>query len=314
VKLNCDLSRVPPAGQRSLVRIAFTDVEVDITVASSLGEATHQVVDLHGFPFVSHLSERDFCLSKTLEAEGCWEPAESVVLAALARSGGTVLDLGANIGYHTANLARAIGSQGIVYAFEPEPNNFRVLLVNALLLRDFGPPTGRLELHPHAVGATAGRAQLNLYGGNLGLHSLLNMEFPSATQTEVSVVSLDQLRFGDSTTRPAIAQRIDLIKADTQGAELDILRGGERTIAEDRPQLLLEFEPYLTGVSRCVELIDWLAAHGFGHCRLFYATESRPLALLKQLTTELTLNQLKNLVVAQHLGAYATLLLSHPRE
>jgi protein-L-isoaspartate O-methyltransferase len=41
-------------------------------------------------------------------------------------SGGDLLDIGAKIGYTAALLARAAGSDRKVYAFEPEPFNFRI--------------------------------------------------------------------------------------------------------------------------------------------------------------------------------------------
>src|ERR1700722_2033046 len=41
--------------------------------------------------------------------------------------GGNVLDIGANIGYTAAVLARAVEPGRKVYAFEPEPFNFRIL-------------------------------------------------------------------------------------------------------------------------------------------------------------------------------------------
>ena len=45
---------------------------------------------------------------------------------------GNVLDIGANIGYTATVLARAIKPNRKVFAFEPEPFNFRILQQTAL--------------------------------------------------------------------------------------------------------------------------------------------------------------------------------------
>jgi hypothetical protein len=42
---------------------------------------------------------------------------ESVLLAGMTPRGGVAVDLGANVGYHTVNLARWLGPTGVVYLF-----------------------------------------------------------------------------------------------------------------------------------------------------------------------------------------------------
>ncbi|MCK4881447.1 MAG: FkbM family methyltransferase, partial [Candidatus Omnitrophica bacterium] len=41
-----------------------------------------------------------------------------------------VVDVGANLGYHTLQLAKCVGPNGKVYAFEPDPGNYRLLVKN----------------------------------------------------------------------------------------------------------------------------------------------------------------------------------------
>ena len=50
---------------------------------------------------------------------GCFEPSTTKCLKQLVKEGQTVLDIGANIGAHTLQLAKLVGSKGQVIAFEP---------------------------------------------------------------------------------------------------------------------------------------------------------------------------------------------------
>src|SRR5690242_240242 len=102
-------------------------------------DATHQVVDACGLPLLTHLSERDRVISAELGARNCWEHVESLALLAVARPGMAVLDAGANVGYFATLLARVLGPDGHVFAFEPEPDNHLLLTANALLMRQFFP-------------------------------------------------------------------------------------------------------------------------------------------------------------------------------
>jgi FkbM family methyltransferase len=61
---------------------------------------------------------------------GVYEPFETSIVKKEIKSGDTVLDIGANIGYYTLILAKQVGKEGKVWAFEPEPNNFALLKKN----------------------------------------------------------------------------------------------------------------------------------------------------------------------------------------
>jgi hypothetical protein len=83
------------------------------------------------------------------------------------------------------------------------------------------------------------------------------VEFVS--QTEVTVTTLDLLAEAQNW------RRIDLIKMDIEGSELNALRGAEALLARDRPVLLLEAEEEslsLRGAS-LTELLDWMAARNY---------------------------------------------------
>src|SRR5256885_8821899 len=80
-------------------------------------------VIVHGFPFL--LDPLD---SLELSIFRSYEPFETSLLAAEIRPGMTIVDVGANIGYYTLLFSKLAGDNGRVYAFEPEPQNFALLL------------------------------------------------------------------------------------------------------------------------------------------------------------------------------------------
>lgn len=55
------------------------------------------------------------------------------VFIELVREGMIVVDIGAHMGYYTLLAARAVGDKGKVFAFEPEPSNYALLVKNIRL-------------------------------------------------------------------------------------------------------------------------------------------------------------------------------------
>jgi FkbM family methyltransferase len=86
---------------------------------------------------------------------GVFGAAEIGLLGRFCREGMSVLDIGANVGFHTLLFARAVGAGGHVWAFEPDPENFTVLLRNLEMN-----PYRNVTAVPSAVGAATGKASL----------------------------------------------------------------------------------------------------------------------------------------------------------
>jgi len=211
--------------------------------------------------------------------QGMWEPAETLFLLSLVRPGMHFLDVGANVGYFSCLLARVIGSQGEVIAFEPEPENAFLLAANVELTRQLFPNAAPIRAFRCALSDRSGTARLQVYEKNLGLHSLVHASSGSRG-VEVKTQRLDDLVFG---TEPVITRRVDLIKADTQGSELMMMRGGEQLLRRDRPLLCLEFEPHLNGIDYSVELVRWLESMGYTSFRFFHANVSEPFTIVQEL-------------------------------
>ncbi len=196
--------------------------------------------------------ENDRHVSERIATEGIWEPFETELICALLRahidSSGEALfvDCGANLGWYSI-VAAALGAH--VVAFEPMPNNAALLRSN-IEHNGFG---GRVEAHEIALGEYPGTGSLRLSVDNQGDHRLV-VENRSAPESPRATVDVAVRRLDD-----VLAGRIpSLLKLDTQGSEVAILRGAQDALNGSLPTILLEFWPY--GLTRCGANADELLA------------------------------------------------------
>jgi len=160
---------------------------------------------------------------------GVFGAAEVGLLGTLCREGMSVLDLGANVGFHTLLFARTVGAGGHVWAFEPDPDNFATLCRN-LELNSYGNVTAVQA----AVGTATGRG--SLYHSPFHCDHRTYQTLEGQRGVPVKMVSVDEFL-------PS-GQRIDLVKMDIQGAEGMALQGMKRTLASNPGVvILMEFWP-----------------------------------------------------------------------
>jgi FkbM family methyltransferase len=146
------------------------------------------------------------------------------------RRGDTVIDAGANIGTHSVALAQLVGKHGCVHAFEPLPFSFGLLEAN---VAENGLPWVRC--HPTCVGAASGTVAYPLVSArhvnNLGSVGLYVKElWENCPTIERPIISIDSMAL----------RRIDFIKIDVEGHELEVLDGAMTTIAAKRPAIFVE--------------------------------------------------------------------------
>jgi FkbM family methyltransferase len=183
------------------------------------------------------LDPDDSIVCPYLLRDGCFEPFETELMRSRVKPGDVVLDIGANIGYYTLIFARLVGDAGKVYAFEPDPSNFKLLRKN---VRANG--HRNVVCVPRAVSDVAGPLSLFLCPDNKGDHRIYPSEVERWT-VAIEAVTLDEYFDG-------YEGRIDFIKMDIQGAEARALRGMSGLLrAHAEANLITEFWP--AGIRRC---------------------------------------------------------------
>ena len=152
-------------------------------------------------------------------------------------------DIGANIGRFSTAVLNAFPNAAI-HAFEPHPRNFAFLKANL--------PEDRVECHNLAVGDA--RGELTLYdradaedGAHASLYEAAISEIHKQRTVEYSV-SMETL---DQFCEERGIKDIDLIKIDTEGGELSVLRGAKKLIQNGTIKCVhFEFNE-MNIVSRC---------------------------------------------------------------
>lgn len=180
-----------------------------------------------------------------------WFEAEVPFIRRLLRPGMQVIDIGANYGCYALVMARAIGGQGHVWAFEPTS-----LTADCLCRSIEANGLGNITLIQAALSAKPGSALLSV-NPNSELNSL-TADFSGPTE-EVPVMTLDQcrMRYG--------WKNIDFVKLDAEGEEGQILCGGSTFLERESPLVMFELKH---GDTVNVPLIEQFVALGYQTYRL----------------------------------------------
>jgi FkbM family methyltransferase len=200
-------------------------------------------------------------IGRSIATQGVYDLPLTEALTRLADPGETALDLGANIGYASLVLARAVGPLGRVICFEPNPALLPLLRTNAAHWSSL--PAAPIEIQEIAVSDANGDGILGFpdeYAQNEGLASL-----ESATHgVPVSIRRLDSFDIAS----------VGVMKVDVEGHEASVFSGAKGLLAEKRIRDIVfeEHEPY---PARSHSI---LLEHGY---RVFRLTRSavRPLLL-----------------------------------
>ncbi len=170
-------------------------------------------------------NKNDIYIGRALDLYGEHTELELQALGKLIPAGGTVIDVGANIGVHSVFFAKAVGPRGRVLAYEPQRQAFQLLSANAALNA-----LANLKIERAAAGPHKGE----IYVPDLDPQAANNFGGISVNAKgegeRVAMTALDLLDL----------DRCDLIKIDVEGAELDVLMGAKDLILLHAPLLYVE--------------------------------------------------------------------------
>jgi FkbM family methyltransferase len=182
-------------------------------------------------------------------ALGTSEPLIQDALAAHVRSGDTVWDVGANVGFYSLIASRLVGD-GKVVAFEPLPANQEAIRRNLALNEIVN-----VQLLELALSDEEGEAELEIHASPTWAKLDTSGDTPFKRGAEVS----GRVRVRVSTLDAQLASLAppDVVKMDIEGAEVAALRGASKLLSEHRPTLICELHGTNRAVTELLESHDY---------------------------------------------------------
>lgn len=194
--------------------------------------------------------------------EGHYDNCFSDYLLKLNLSGKTVLDIGAHVGFSSLLFAKAVGPQGHVVAFEPNPYNIERF---KLILSKNPELAKTITIEPVAVSDSSGEADFIFSTGvdegtssgsfvdkadTIWEKGIYEREI-GFKRMRIKTLALDSLE-------PATAPT--LVKIDVEGAEHLVVAGGQKFLAQHKPTILIEIHS-IFNMFKVGELLNKLNYH-----------------------------------------------------
>ncbi len=184
------------------------------------------------------------------------ERHELEYLSTRVPTGGIAVDVGAHKGAYLFWLRKLVGAKGRVFAFEPQPALARYL--QDIVLR-MG--WTNVTVENLGVSSSAGRLPLFVPSSRTGVSPGASLN-PIAAARAQSTLDVEVVRLDDYFAARNI-ERIDVLKCDVEGHELEVFRGAAELLANSAPTILFECEGRHHSDGRIAPVLDYLHELGF---------------------------------------------------
>jgi FkbM family methyltransferase len=171
----------------------------------------------------------------------------------------TIIDVGANHGQF-AQQCRKLGYRGRLISFEPLSDAHSVLKSRA------GKDPDWVIAERSALGSTEGNVNINVAANSASSSLLPMLEYHRQAAPQSTYVAMETapLKTLDNAMEPYLPLGDGYLKIDTQGYELEVLRGGTKTIRQCIAiQSELSFVELYRGQPLFLDICTHLAGHGF---------------------------------------------------
>lgn len=199
--------------------------------------------------------QKSGAVSLDLSRRGIFEKTITNYVKSNVKEGQHVIDIGANIGYYSVLFSGLVGSNGKVFAFEPEKSNFEILKKNLLVNN-----IKNVIAENMAVSDKNGKAKLYM-SKIAGQHKIYHPKSDIVKIEDTNTITIDTYL----TNNNIEPRKISLVKIDVEGVEFAVVEGMKSILANDAITIILEFSPKLMiefGKDPS-ELIKILTQYGF---------------------------------------------------
>jgi FkbM family methyltransferase len=235
-------------------------------IAFVMASTDHGTMIVNRFDYKMVSANAGFGVGLTLLGDSAYDMADVATGRALLDSrrqhfgdGVVAIDIGANIGVFTVEWARHMHGWGDILAFEPQERVFHALAGNVAINNCFNaypryavvtsePGAMRVPVADHTIPSSFGSLELRQREHNEPIGQRIDYE-PDRMMS-LPAVSVDSLNL----------PRLDLIKIDVEGMEMEVLQGARRTLGAQRPVMIIEH----VKIDRSA-LHDFLDGFGYVH-------------------------------------------------
>jgi FkbM family methyltransferase len=219
-----------------------------------------------------------------LEERREWQNWDKRVYLSVIERGDIVLDIGANVGAHTIAFSHMVGAEGKVIALEPVPANFERLRETVSRRARYS----NVEVLQAAAGnpAVAGVSVIvKVPGDDFTQASLVEhsagswQESSDVREYEATLTSLD------AEAARIRLERLDFVKIDVEGGELDVMKGGEMMLRRLRPLVYCEiYEKWVASFGHGPdEMFSFMRSLGYDSARIIRDGKVHALALSERI-------------------------------
>jgi FkbM family methyltransferase len=166
---------------------------------------------------------------------GWFDPVVEAIFEPHVPRGGIAIDAGANIGYFTLRLARAVGATGQVHAFEADPRIATRLREHVARAAFEWVAVNEVALHE-----SSGRQLTFRLTDQWGWGGVEDEVWEASGSATVTSVALDDYL----EERGVAPESVSFIKVDVEGAEVPALAGMARTLERGTAPVLVEVIPW----------------------------------------------------------------------
>jgi len=190
-----------------------------------------------------YLDLSDPGISRELIFTGIHEKLATKVLRRELKRGMVVVDIGANLGYYALLEASIVGEEGQVYAIEPVRRNFDILCKN-IQINGYK----NVKAYCIAISSKSGTAKIALTEAS-NWHCMLDITAEAVSDymkqkmrrltrqtVVVNTITLDEFLAKEK------INKVDLIRMDIEGYEVEAIKGMLNTLKNTPPPLKLFFE------------------------------------------------------------------------
>jgi FkbM family methyltransferase len=209
----------------------------------------HLSVDFANFDIYAHI----------INNGGCWERHVMDCCARVLRPGDVFLDIGANAGLFTIDMAKAIPGL-TVFAIEPQPS-LAIHIRRSIEANGFD----KVEVLDLLVGSEDGEG--TLYLTSHAIHASVVPRERRWRELKLRRRTLDGLLREKKLLPP------DVVKLDVEGSELSVLQGAHDMLAAQQPSLIFEADENMRRIGYATEDLFSLLQNA-GRYRFFRIEES----------------------------------------